>query len=1281
MSNFNQFEDRGRKYFKHNYIEVLESLTPKFYLQDDLDTFDRQISPVDEIINSHIDVVNNFNTIFNISGTTEGSALRTFSGAAGYFVKQNNPLKLDAFDFDRLILNPLGKKLNEFSTSADFRNYVVSTLLPNIQLNNPIYLFNKIDQAAAHDYLINNLSWLYFLNKPESAAASYQPSSYVLDLLVKKIYYGETIRLNDGIKGLTNYIWKNYTTCSLFESLIPTAYKQGSEKFTSGTQSLQKLETLVDVIYSPLLSDSKDTRVQDAFDNYIAVGEYKRTIESAGAFRKLLVAMSYGMFDINDQVNNILLLHSIDDCPDQYLPYLADIIGWELIGPNPDRWRMQLKNAVAIYKAKGTKTALQLVTDTLFGLNNSDKRSVDSNIQELWESYIPNLLYYALATETSAFANFDVWSHATAEALNIPDYSDTDMDTNIRLVVDDIIRRAAYLFPDKFFIGTRPFTLDDESFVFKYRGRITNIPPWEMEKYYRYCGLDKPMLDYFYDRLVCLGVRKSFADDWYSYIEKNVFSDDRISPRNGWLFFTQNNELPSNYDYILGNLDQKKYKFLSLWNGKSSHFNLSLTASTFNINTDSFQFGSYTGLQSVSRAIDVFTPAHAIPNLDLNILDSDTAGYNEIICPNVVFTPDDIFVSGAIAGFESSGMNMSSLGRVFKRTAVDNISDVVFTSTTPLANLRRTSVRRRNYKNIISKDGWYYRDGFNMPPYFAASSVQNSNYYLPLGYIPSAGKYVAISDYKSLPQVYTKCEDLNSDSVINGVITSSTFPCRGIDYYLSSCASYATRGDADPIIGLMHRKFVERAYADAASSLTEEAFFTTYQASAAFMDIARNLSNASGGPNSIEDYFGFEFGRGVHRAYRQYVTYFSGHDLSEQILDLSGGPNVISHAYGPLLFNGFFDKAGSAATTYKIITSAIGSEVLIDSGYGSGILSILGSPSGTYVASTPQSLYVEKYEFRNPHILSGLEFVQTSGDSEKNSFVVYNLSVSDSRESQENFAFVNSLIKMKSSSFYGLPRLRYSLRNYDIPNLLIPEHEFELTTKLFIGKESGGNIGGGAVGVWIHTDPEDGYVWSYDRDFNWVVDPVTDLNLQKVQNLSHYYSIPLQSIPDTVLTSSIPCINQVFETSTITKIGIENLTSALFQEFKIKFNTFNPPICIPNYYSTVGKQVHRSNQGYTIEIFMLPDETNDTYTILDYVECKDISLNTDVSKYTPAELLTVFRYFVDIAGARASRQAAITSGSFDTSGGSRLNYRYHPDWGPNIKSAGFNQYTQIDIYR
>jgi hypothetical protein len=1280
MTNFNDIAS-NQKYFKRNYVEVLEMLTPDLYLDDDVATFGKQISPLDRLINSHIDIAKNFNTIFNISGTTEGSALRSFSGIASYFVKQNNILKLDAFDFERLILKPLNKRLKDFTTSGEFNAYITSTLLPNIQLNKPNYLFGLLTQDEAHDYLIENMSWLYFLNLSGPAGLAYQPSSYVRDILVNKTFYGDTIYLNDGIKGLQNHIWRNTSVCSLFQNFIPTGFTSGSDKYTSGTLPLEKLETLIDVIYSPLQTDSKDYRVQNAFDDYLSTSSYLETLESSGVFHRLLKAISFGMFDINDQVSNLLLLKSIDDCPEQYLPYLAELIGWELIGPNPERWRTQLKSAVEVYKAKGTKTALDVVTKTLFGDSYQQNSFMSSKIEELWESYIPNLIYYALNTETSAFDNFDIWTRSVADALGITEYSETNMDTNIRFVVDDILRRAVSLFPDNFYIGDSPFRINDEDFVFKYRDRITNIPPWEYEKYYKYCTVTRGLLDYIYDRLVCLGVRRAFADQLYTYIDENVLLSTRESSRNGFLFFTKQYQTPPNYNEILGTLNQSKYKFLPMWNGKSSHFSFDVSSSTFDVNVDVLQIGSYTGLKSIGRILELFVPAHAIPNFDLTVTDFDSVGYNELVCEDAVFAIDDVFVSGAIGGFEFSGMNMSSLGRVFKRTDVDTLEDFVFTSTVPLSNLKRTSVRRRSHKNLLPKEGWYYRDGFNMPPYLAPSTVQNYNNYMPLGYIPSAGKFVSIPYYSSLPQVYTRCEDLRSSSVINGVTTSNTFPCRGITYELPACSKYSTRGDCDPIIGLIHSKIVSRAYGQAYEDIQNESAASAYDASAYYSDIARNLSNASGGPSSIQEFFDFGFGMGVHRSYKDYVTYFSGHDLSEEILDLSGGPNIISHTYGPLLFNGFFDKSGSAATTYSLITSSLSSPKLINSGQGSGILSPLGGPSGTYVASTTNSLYIQKYEFRNPHILSGIEFVQTSGDSESNSFTVYNLNTSDSRTAQDNFSYGNPLIKLKSASFFGLPRLRFSLKNYGTPNFLIPEHEFDITVRYFAGKESGGFIGGAAVGMWIHTDPEGGYVWSYNKNFDWVITPVSDLNLQKVEELSHFNAYPVQTIPNTILTSSIPCIDQVFNTSAITKVNIDNLVSEVFKDFTVKVNTLNPPICIPNYYGVSGKQVHRSNQGYTIEVFMLPDETNNSYVVLDYVGMKDTTLNDYVSEFEPTELLTSYRYFVDVASARASRQASITSGIFETSGGSRINYRHHPDWGPQTKSAGFNQYTSIDIYR
>ncbi len=305
MANFNDTKS-DQKYFKRNYVEVLEILTPDFYLDEDINTFGKQVSPIDELINSHIRIASSFNTIFNISGTTGGLPLRALSGIASYFIKQNDILKLDAFDFERLVLSPLGKKLKDFTTSGEFRSYVVSSLLPNIRLNNPNYLFGQTTKADAHDYLIENLSWLYFLNLSGPAGLSYQPSAYVANLMVEKLYYGDTIYLNDGIKGLENYIFRNTGVCSLFQTFIPTNFTARTGQYTSGTQQLEKLETLIDVVYSPLKTDARDYRVQDAFDDYLSVGTYLETLESSGVFHRLLKAISFGMFDINDQVSNLL---------------------------------------------------------------------------------------------------------------------------------------------------------------------------------------------------------------------------------------------------------------------------------------------------------------------------------------------------------------------------------------------------------------------------------------------------------------------------------------------------------------------------------------------------------------------------------------------------------------------------------------------------------------------------------------------------------------------------------------------------------------------------------------------------------------------------------------------------------------------------------------------------------------------------------------------------------------------------------------------------------------
>jgi hypothetical protein len=96
---------------------------------------------------------------------------------------------------------------------------------------------------------------------------------------------------------------------------------------------------------------------------------------------------------------------------------------------------------------------------------------------------------------------------------------------------------------------------------------------------------------------------------------------------------------------------------------------------------------------------------------------------------------------------------------------------------------------------------------------------------------------------------------------------------------------------------------------------------------------------------------------------------------------------------------------------------------------------------------------------------------------------------------------------------------------------------------------------------------------------------------------------------------------------------------------------------------------------------MIPDPTQDTYILIDKVNLVDTTLNTFAAGYTEEEVQKIFLFFRSLALGLASRNAALTSGVFCTSGGSRTEYRYHPKFGINLENALVKAYTIIDIGR
>jgi hypothetical protein len=477
-----KYNPKSRNYAKSNFVELVELLTPDVYLQKDLNFSGTELNPLSEIINRHIVLADNIVNIIplsSISNSTQNSNLDNISGISKYFIKQSESTKVTPLSFELNILNPLGQSLTNFDTSSEFCNYLSETLLPiiipptptnpePIQSNNHILsaLSNNMDASSIHEKLIDTLGWFYFLNTSADGGLEYSPSSYVLESLCT-LHSGNTLVTIDGIKGLTEYIWKNYATCSLFSDLglIPSEYVSGAADaiteeidgilpiYTSGTQKLDKLKTLLDVIYSPLYLDIQDYKVLNAFNDYIDSNLVLDDRVSKGPYRKINNLFGFGFADISDKVENIDLIYDIENTKPENLIHIAELIGWKLRGGSSDKWRHQLRTAVDLYKKSGTLDSIQvainsLITDSIF--------DVSGRVQELWESYIPFLAWYALGTESPLFKNLTTWDYSKAITVNVP-YNTSSLEENIKLVIDDILLDLYKKHPNNFIFNNKKY--------------------------------------------------------------------------------------------------------------------------------------------------------------------------------------------------------------------------------------------------------------------------------------------------------------------------------------------------------------------------------------------------------------------------------------------------------------------------------------------------------------------------------------------------------------------------------------------------------------------------------------------------------------------------------------------------------------------------------------------------------------------------------------------------------------------------------------------------------
>ena len=195
---------------------------------------------------------------------------------------------------------------------------------------------------------------------------------------------------------------------------------------------------------------------------------------------------------------------------------------------------------------------------------------------------------------------------------------------------------------------------------------------------------------------------------------------------------------------------------------------------------------------------------------------------------------------------------------------------------------------------------------------------------------------------------------------------------------------------------------------------------------------------------------------GIHKLFLDYIKYFSSHGVGNSTLATieNGGLNILSHTFGPLLYNAKFTVDGSSVST------GVSSQLINKNAYNLNSFSVKDISSlNNITASAVSLLPVQGTEYRNPHLLSGVEFVDSIAGTSK--FTIVDLDPSTSVRGQDNYLVNNNVILIEPKG--GLPRIRFSLKDYGAAtNLLIPEHTFELSLNAAIGTLDSNLLGGGS---------------------------------------------------------------------------------------------------------------------------------------------------------------------------------------------------------------------------
>jgi len=1337
MSN-KKFTPNNQRYFKRNFSEVINKLTPVYYNLEDRKLFGEQEDPVDLVVNSHITLASEISQVFSMPVGTVFSALSTFDGIGAFFNKRNTFSDIDKFKFEKTVLFPLNKSLGDFQTSAEFSQYINSDFIP--------YLNSSRSDKDSVDEYCNKLGWFYLLATSGAAGDVVQPSSIVSDYFTDNLFNKNDLTTYDAINALTEYLWKNEKV------YVPDIFLSGTGEYTSGYQQLEKLKTLNSIIYSNLYLDRFDTYVSDAFENYKQLQQLSVRSISNGAYERMMKAFSFAFADQQDEANRLGTLYDLQDCPDEYLQELAYLIGWKLVGYDRNKWRVQLANALSIYKKAGTKQSIQAALNSLFSEDGID---FDSHMTELWESYIPFLILYALATESTLFKNFSTLSVADAESLGIDNYDFDNFEDNIRAGVDNILLKLFKKHPELFKLGAVPFPQNSEDFVFRYRNKVYEIPPFEEIPYYITSEVTADFLDSLEEFLYCYGVNEEFARKVRQYIQRKTIDDHSdFAIDNSWLFFTSSLEMPPNWGSLTTITEKDKVKYLSLWNGKSSHYLLEFNADSFDFSKVDYTPDSKYAIIQSARLADELSPAHAIPLTRAYLSavdaydDANTSSLAEIVYDYADY-PASLssmsFGNVALSGLDilqGNYLEFSSLGRRLTQSIYSpsaefesgSINEGGTFNTSAHVVAPRTSLRRRNLKNAINLFGFYDRTGFN-PPVFKIGKIPGYTYLedselITRGLIPSSMEFRSTDSscsglMSSIPDVYKLCSP-NHVNPYFGYYLSSTIPVRGELPYqtdLQGSSMYEDRGSLDPLMYLIYKIERRKVEGQIQKELLEDPRTfaeNTYWYNFSGSEANRRISCGNTALSSIDGYYNYSFGRKLHMLYHQYVTAFNYHPLTAQKYSETV-TDIITHCFGSILRNSDFELRGDIARDFNLYTSSLNdpkpltlrSTVFLQN---SEVYDTVTQSTSVY-GIAKKAVADSTVELVNSKLIKDVDVVHTANSSTKNSFEFLDLQNNQAGSYAKN----NTIVKLKSLG--GLPRLRFIVEGSDFTdasgifraeNFLSPNHKFSVTIKGLAAYDTG-ESSDAQIGVWVHTVSNStgpfGTSYHYNpttRDWDPVF--IKDITIENIlENYTQVLSFDQKDVTGVITRCLAPATD--LEGSSLTTIGIPSYASIktdplevfeeqYFSEVSATFNT------IYGCRSAMTSSTHNVGQTYVVEVFMIPNLDNyNKFVLLDNISLRDDTLN-DYTKIdlagepiaplnywlcdpiqmelTEEEIRTIMRSFAVFSGKDRptgflSRRSTQTSAVHYDEGGSRLSYRDSPAWyGPTLHTT--KQITNISIH-